>query len=78
MQQGDKAWTEVVRRMDILIALMLERVDVMSKVSMTDKIVKLGELGVSPSETARILGRTVNYVTGSLSARKRRGKGEGH
>ena len=43
-------------------------------VTMTDKITTLEDLGLAPAEIARILSKPVNYVTGALSARKRRAK----
>ncbi len=46
-------------------------------VSVMDKIVRLTDLGLHPSEVARVLGKPVNYVTGALAIRKRRAKKEG-
>ena len=62
----------IIRRLDILIALSLEQLTGEGKLTMADKICKLIELGVPPADTARILGKPLNYVTATLSQRKAR------
>lgn len=66
---------DVVRRLDILIALMLDPGPADSGVTMTDKISKLVALGVTPAEIARILGKPINYVTGAIHSRRKTKKG---
>lgn len=68
---------DLLRRLDILISLMLESPMREQSVSVMDKIVHLTDLGLSPSEVARVLGKPVNYVTGALAIRKRRAKKAG-
>jgi hypothetical protein len=62
---------EVVRRLDLIISLLLDRSAEGSKANMTDKIMKLAELGASPAQIGEILGRPVNYVTAATSMRKK-------
>jgi hypothetical protein len=61
----------MIRRLDIIIALLLERTDSESASSMTHKIAKLRELGASPAEIAQILHKPVNYVTASMAMRRK-------
>ena len=72
MDPEEKFGRELLRRLDILISLLLETPKADKPTTMTDKIAKLSDLGLTPAETGRILGKPVNYVTGALSARKRR------
>jgi hypothetical protein len=68
----DNFRSDLLTRLDVVIALLLERSESDSKVSTSDKIAKLIELGVSPADVARILGKTTNYVTAALAVRRRR------
>lgn len=68
----DNFRSDLLTRLDVLIALLLERSEPDSKVSTSDKIAKLIELGVSPADVARILGKPTNYVTATLAVRRRR------
>ena len=68
----DNFRSDLLARLNVLIALLLERSEPESKVSTSGKIVKLTELGVAPSDIARILGKSTNYVTGALAVRRRR------
>jgi hypothetical protein len=63
--------TEIVQRLDLIISLLLDRSMEGSKASMTDKIVKLTELGASPAQVGEILRRPVNYVTAATAMRKK-------
>lgn len=65
---------EMLQRLDIMIALLLDMPRSEAKVNVTEKIVRLTELGVAPAEVGRILGKPANYVTGALNVRRRRGK----
>ncbi len=62
----------IIRRLDVIIGLLLQG-EGETKISMVDRISRLSELGLSPSEIARILGKPLNYVTGAMSYRKRKG-----
>ncbi len=70
----EKFRSELLRRLDLLVSIMLESPRAESSVTTMDKIVRLTELGLLPSEIARVLGKPTNYVTGALAARKRRAK----
>ena len=62
---------QVVRRLDILISIMLDSAPGGEAVTTTAKIQRLTSLGLTPAETASILGKATNYVTASLAARRK-------
>lgn len=68
--------TEVVQRLDLIIALLLDRNEGGSKVTTTSRIMKLFELGASPSQIAQILHKPLSNVTASM-AMKRKGAHRG-
>jgi len=68
----DNFRSDLLTRLDVLIALLLERAEPESKVTTAGKIVKLTELGIAPADVARILGKSINYVTATLAVRRRR------
>ncbi len=68
----DNFRSDLLTRLDVLVALLLERTEPEWKVSTSDKIVKLTGLGVVPADVARILGKSTNYVTAALAVRRRR------
>lgn len=71
----EERWQEeIIRRLDILIALSLEQAEPDSKATITAKVHKLEDLGVAQAEIARILGKPSNYIGALLSARKRKKK----
>jgi hypothetical protein len=70
-QQDSPQWTELIQRLDLVISLLLERTDVKSTATMTDKIAKLRELGVSPATVAKILQKPLNYITASTAMRRK-------
>lgn len=74
IDQGEKFRSDLLRRLDVLITLLLEAPKADTRMNMTQKIVRLTELGLNPAEIARILDKPLNYVTGALSMRKRRTK----
>ena len=63
--------TEVVYRLDLIIALLLDRNESGSKATMTSRIIKLSELGASPSEIAQILHKPLGYVTAAMAMRRK-------
>lgn len=75
MDMDDKNLQEIIKRLNILIAVTLDGTS-KEGLSMADKIGKLNELGVSAADSARILGKPSNYVTATLSQRKTRKKKE--
>lgn len=62
---------QVVRRLDILISILLDSAPAAEAVSTTAKIQRLTSLGLSPAETASVLGKATNYVTASLAGKKK-------
>lgn len=71
MEDNQKAFGEIVKRLNILIILSLDAAQT-DGCSMADKIVRLNNFGVSPTDIAKILGKPLNYVTATLSQRKTR------
>jgi len=71
MASTETTTEDVVRRLDIIIALLLEHASESSNVSMTDKIVKLAEMGLSQAEIGRVLGKGSNYVGAALAQRRK-------
>lgn len=66
----------VVRRLDIIIGLLLDRAtDQVGGPSMTSKIYRLSDLGLSASEIATITRKGNNYVGAVLGTRKKQIKG---
>ena len=63
--------TEVTRRLDLIIALLLDLPEPDSVSTMTDKIAKLLELGASPAQVAQILQKPLNYITASMAMRRK-------
>lgn len=56
---------QVLMRLDLIVSLLLEG-QRGGKSTVTDKVLRLRELGVSPSDIGRILRKPINYVTGIL------------
>ena len=67
-----KILEQIVRRLDTLISLELARPPGASKVPMASRIERLVELGLSTREIAEILNRPANYITATISQRKRK------
>ncbi len=70
MQPKNKISEEIIKRLNILICLFLEQSSTAGRLSMTDKIRKLDDLGVPQPDIARIIGKPLNYVTAVLSQQK--------
>jgi hypothetical protein len=68
-KQGPTA--DIIRRLDLIIALLLDRPDPQSASNTTDRIVRLGELGASPAQIAQILNKPLNHVTASIAMRRK-------
>ncbi len=72
MARENDPMAAVVRRLDILIGLLLDRTPEQSDgPSMTSKIYRLSDLGLSASEIASVTGKGTNYVGAVLGARKK-------
>lgn len=70
MDITSKAEEEIIKRLNILIAVVLDPSPSGSSTSIADKIRKLSDLGVAPAKIAEILNKPVNYITASLAQRK--------
>ena len=66
----------VVRRLNVMIALMLDQMNEGQGISMAAKIVKLSTLGLASSDIAEIVGKPLNYVTATLAQRNSMKKGK--
>ena len=75
--QDDKILKQILRRLDILISLQVEPSTESDKVPVANKIRRLAELGLTPTEIAGVLGKPLNYVTGTLSRQKKALKAKG-
>lgn len=65
----------VVKRLNVMIALMLDQTKENQGITMAAKIVKLAALGLAPSDIAEIVGKPLNYVTATMSQRNPTKKG---
>lgn len=74
MENYGKQLETVIKRLDILILLNLEKTNSISPTSMVDKISRLSNYGMSAAEIAKIIGKQTNYVTAILSQKKLKGK----
>ena len=71
----EKFQERLLRRLDVLIGLMLERSDPEGKHTMTAKVQKLKSYGLSNTEIAAVVGKTGAYVSASLAMAKKVKKG---
>jgi len=71
---NDALLKEVIRRLDILISLGIETAGGPEASRPATKIERLSELGLAPSEISAVVGKPLNYVTATLSQRRKRGK----
>lgn len=61
---------EVVKRLDLIISLMLEKDSSENSITTTDKVKKLNDLGLKTLEIANILGKNNNYINVVISRLK--------
>lgn len=61
----------IERRLDLVIRLLSLLVDTKKVPAISDQISLLADRGLTPAEIGRIVGREANYVSASLSARKK-------
>jgi hypothetical protein len=73
---NDTLLKQIIRRLDVLIALQMEASGGPEAASRATKIRRLSELGLSPSEVASIVGKPINYITATLAMEKKRAKGK--
>lgn len=65
---------DVLRRLNILISLELDRQQDTKISSIASKVHRLIALGLAPSEVANIIGKPVNYVTALLATKRARAR----
>ena len=78
--ENENTLQEILRRLDVLIALELTKCPDQD-VSMADRIQRLADIGLAPAQIASILSKSSNYVSATLSRRrkaKRKGKAKDH
>ncbi len=68
----------ILKRLDILICMGLEKPLLEKPTTMANRIVRLQAIGLSPSEIAAVLGKPTNYVTATISRKKARHANGGH
>jgi hypothetical protein len=68
---NDTLVKQIIRRLDVLIALQIEILGGPKAALSSMKIRRLTELGLSSSEVAEIVGKSLNYVTATLSQQKK-------
>ena len=62
---------QILKRIDILISLQLEKPLSEKATTTADRIMRLRSLGLSATEIATIMGKTTNYVTATFSQKKK-------
>lgn len=74
MSEDEKFKNALLRRLDILIALQLDKAPVDGPAT-SGKIERLLSVGALPAEIARIVGKPVNYVTAVMAMKNKRANG---
>jgi hypothetical protein len=64
----------LLKRLDLIIRLLLDRGSPEQPPSITSLVHRLIDLGFSPSETASIIGKPLNYVTALSSSKRAKSK----
>jgi len=68
---NEKIFNQIIRRLDIIISLQLEASLETEAVPISSKIKKLSELGISASDIASIVNKPLNYITATLSQKRK-------
>ena len=66
---------QILRRLDILVSLELQKPISAKYPSVTSRIQRLRELGLGPAEIASVIGKPLNYVTATISRTKAKKEG---
>lgn len=69
---NEKLLNEIIKRLDILIMLELQK-PLSENVPYVNRIERLKSLSLTPAEIAKIIGKPTNYVTATLSKKKKVG-----
>ncbi len=73
----NKFQTILIKRLNTLISLVLDIASEEKAASITEKVSRLLELGLTPAEIAEVLGKQTNYVTAVIHrGKKRKTKGK--
>ncbi len=67
----------LLKRLDTLIHLLIAPPGASDDVSLTEKVHRLIDHGLTPGEAAKILGKTPNSVSGIVAKRKAKSKAGG-
>ena len=67
----NKSLEKIIKRLDILISLNLDTTLDTKGAPLASKIQRLAELSLTASEIASILGKPLNYVTATLSRKRK-------
>lgn len=71
MEDNSTVLNQILRRLDVLISIELEKPVESKTVPLAGKIKRMAELGLSVSEIASVIGKPTNYVTATLSQQKK-------
>jgi len=71
MCEKERDMTEIISRLDLIIALLLDQSEGGAKTTTTSRIMKLSELGASPSRIAQILHKPLSSVTASMAMKRK-------
>lgn len=63
---------ELIKRLNVLISLIIERTPSDQRTTITEKAKYLLDLGLKPAEVAEILGKKTNYVTSLINRQKKK------
>lgn len=66
---SDEQAKEILGRLDILIALLLESKPE-RETSLKEQILRLHRLGLQPAEIGRLLGKPTNQITATIPSKK--------
>jgi hypothetical protein len=65
---------KIIRLLDVLIVLELDKASGPGGMRIADKISRLKGIGLSPAEISDIVGKPLNYITATLSQRRKKAK----
>ncbi|MGA2173334.1 MAG: hypothetical protein ABSG82_10060 [Sedimentisphaerales bacterium] len=71
-----KMSSDVIKRFNAIISLLLDLVGNTENISTTAKVQKLIDIGLTPAEVANILGKPINYITAILNQTNKRKGGK--
>ena len=63
---------EIISRLNIVVSLLIQQSQSDARLTLASKIEKLVDLGVSPTDIAKILGKPLGDITSVISKQKKR------